>query len=129
MAQELFKSLCPRIDVFSRGLYVDASIRVPNTVRDFLSREGIAAVQHVPVQLSETDMQQADLVLFMENKHLEQVVDRFAQYTDKCYLLLDFAYGKEQEIADPIGLRGWAFDKQADLLRRAVAACAQKLSN
>lgn len=129
MAQELLKSFCPQLTVFSRGLYVDPAVSVPETVQRFLIDHKVAVSSYVPVQLSQVDLEQADLVLFMEKQHLEHVIDRFAQYTDKCYLLLDFAYGQEKDVADPIGLKGHAFNRQADILYQAVRACGEKLNH
>ncbi len=127
MAQELLKHFCPHVQTFSRGLYVDPALEVPDTVRQFLIRQQILPAPHTPTQLAVADMQEAEVVLFMEQQHLEQVTDAFAQYTDKCYLLLEFAYGKQKDVIDPIGLTGRAFDKQATILLDAVRACAQKL--
>ena len=128
MAQELLKHFLPQVETLSRGLYVDPSLEVPQKVKDFLLRAGITPAVHTPAQLSAADMQTADLVLFMEQNQLEEVIDRFSEYTDKCYLLLDFAFEREQDIADPILLTGRAFEKQAQVLRQAVEACAQYLS-
>ena len=127
MAQELLRQLCPKTEAFSRGLYVDPEYTVPAKVQYFLTRQGLTPAPHTPTQLAAPDMANADLVLLMEQSQLEQVLDTFAEYTDKCYLLLDYAYGREADLADPIGLEGRAFEKQAALLKRAVQACAQRL--
>ena len=127
IAQELLKQLRPELSVFSRGLYADPHYTVPEKVQRFLASRGIVAARHVPTQLSAADMDRADLVLVMEEKQLQQILDSFAQHTDKCYLLLDYAYGQETDLADPIVLEGKAFEKQAVLLQRAVENCAKRI--
>ena len=127
IAQELMKKLLPRAEVFSRGLYVDPELSVPQKVLDFLADQKIMPAPHRPVQLTEQDLQQADLIFCMEPQHMDKLADRYAQYTDKLWLLNDFAFGKETPVVDPISLSGSAFQKQARLLQKAVAACALRL--
>ena len=127
IAQELMKKLLPRAEVFSRGLYVDPELSVPQKVLDFLADQKIMPAPHRPVQLTEQDLQQADLIFCMEPQHMDKLADRYAQYTDKLWLLNDFAFGKETPVEDPISLSGSAFQKQAQLLQKAVAACALRL--
>ena len=125
MAQELLKKLRPDLEVFSRGLYADPNYVVPQKVHRFLTACGITPPKHISTQLSAADVETADLVLLMENQQLEHVLDAFAQHTDKCYLLLDFAYGQEKDLPDPIDLSGSAFDEQAKRLSQAISTCAK----
>lgn len=127
MAQELLKKLRPDLEVFSRGLYADPGYFIPETVRQFLAEHRISLPPHTSTQLSAADMETADLVLLMEQQQVDQVLDAFAQHTDKCYLLLDYAHEEEKDLADPISLTGKAFRKQAELLYRAIEICAQKI--
>ena len=124
MAQEMLKHLRPEVGVFSRGLYADPNYEIPQKVLSFLQKHHIVPSTHLSTQLSEADLAAADCVFFMEQAHLDQVLDRFAQYTDKCYLLSEFATGQAADIPDPIGLTGRAFEKQAEVLKRLVNACA-----
>ena len=127
MAQEILKQLLPQAEVFSRGMYVNTEISVPEKVQKFLLNNDITPSPHRPTQLTESDLQAADLILCMEPEHLEKLTDRYAQYMDKMWLLNDFAFGKETALQDPIGLQGHAFEKQARLLQKAVIACAKRV--
>ena len=127
MAQEICKALRPDIQAFSRGLYANPFYEVPAKVFTFLRLRGIVTKAHTPTQLSEADLQAADYVFVMEPTHLEQILDRYAQYTDKCYLLLDFAYGQEKALPDPIGLEGNKFNRQATILTEAVEKALNRL--
>jgi len=127
MAQEILKHILPQAEVFSRGMYVDSEIAVPEKVRAFLLKQGLSPVSHQPKQLSAADLETADFVFCMEPEHLDRLCDHYAQYMDKMWLLNDFVYGKETALEDPIGLSGSAFEKQAELLHKTVVACAKKL--
>lgn len=129
MAQELLKQICPTIESFSRGLYADPSFAVPAKVLAFLAKHGITPDEHTPAPLQEQDLQTADIILLMEQRHLDKLVDRYAQYSDKMYLLNEFAFGQETDIADPISLSGKAFEKAATQLTLAIQAIAKQLKN
>ncbi len=128
MAQEILKKCLPQFVVFSRGMYVDPTLPVPQKITDFLTRIGLPPAQHQPTQLVEEDLQQADFVFCMETLHHARLLDRFAQYTDKIWLLNEFAWNKKTSIEDPIGLTGRAFDKQARELVKTVEATALRLT-
>ena len=128
MAQELLKHFRPAVQAFSRGLYADPDYVIPPKVFAFLQTYQIAPAPHVPTQLAGADLAAADYIFFMEQQHLDSVLDRFAQYTDKCYLLGEFVTGESVDLPDPIGLRGRAFDRQADVLARWVHTCAGRLA-
>ncbi len=129
MAQQLMRQELPQAQVFSRGLYADSSLSVPEKIRLFLEKNGAEASVHTPLLLTKEDVKEADIVFFMEKQHLDMQADRWAEYSDKMWLLWDFAFGEEKDVPDPIGLSGRAFEKNALLLARAVHAAAQKLKN
>ncbi len=128
MAQRWLQQLLPQAAIISRGLYADPALPVPEKIWHFLEERGIPRSPHTPQLLRKEDLEWADFIFFMERRHLEQVADRYAQYSDKMWLLRDFAWGKEEDAADPIGLSGRAFEKNARLLLEAVSAVAEKLA-
>lgn len=128
MAQELLKQRLPGLSVRSRGLYADPACRVPEKVTHFLEQNALSAPDHRAAPLTEADLQWADYVFFMEQAHLDQTADRWAQYSESFFLLLDYAFDMEKDIADPISLSGKAFTKEAQKLKEAVFAAADKLS-
>ena len=127
MAEELLRPLLPGCTVFSRGLYADASYRVPAKVTDFLQKNAISAPPHTSTQLAKDDLEKADIIFFMEQAHLDKISDSYAQYLDKMWLLNDYAFGQEEDLQDPISLSGRAFEKSAERLKKAVTAVAEKL--
>ena len=127
MAQEICKKLLPQAEVFSRGLYADTTYEIPAKVTSFLSSQAITPAVHQSTQLTEKDLAYADLIFCMEQTHLNRLLDRYAQYTSKLWLLTDFAFEKEIDLQDPISLSGRAFVKQALLLQKAVEATVLKI--
>ena len=127
MAQELLARTLPGATVFSRGMYVDPLLSVPEKIIRFLASQGITPRAHTPTQLTPEDLQTADLIFCMEPQHQERLLDHYAQHTDKIWLLAEYAFGKPEAIEDPIGLSGRAFEKQAQYLAKAVQAAAERL--
>ena len=127
VAEELLKKYIPDSEVFSRGLYVDEEYQVPEKIYQFLQEKNISPSEHKATQLTPDDLEKADFIFFMEQAHADTILDRYAQFTDKIWLLNDFSLDKQTDIIDPIGLSGRAFKKQMELLDKAVYACAEKL--
>lgn len=128
MAQEFLKKLLPSAEVFSRGLYADPSYAVPQKVLQALNARQITGVEHTSTQLTAADLEAADLIFCMEAAHEERLLDRYPQYTDKIWLLTDFAFDKPQDLVDPIGFSGRSFDKLAQQLYHTCEAAAQRIS-
>ena len=118
MAQELLKQVLPQADVFSRGLYADPEFPVPGKVLKFLAANNLTPAPHRPTPLQASELQSADYVFCMEPQQRDFLADRYAQYSDKIWLVNEFAYGKETEVEDPISLHGSAFEKQARISRK-----------
>ncbi len=128
MAQEFLKKALPNAQVFSRGMYADPAVRVPDKIRRFLKQNGIVPGEHMPVLLSKDDAARADFIFLMERRHLDMLTDRWAEYSDKMWLLRDFVFGEDKDVPDPIGLSGRVFEKNARLLEKTVHVLAQKLA-
>ncbi len=128
MAQEFLKQLLPGATVFSRGLYADPSCEVPQKVKEALAKHQISFTTHTATPLTAKDLAQADLVFCMEQPHTDLLLDKYAQYTDKIWLLTDFAYDKPQDVPDPIGLEGRTFAKQAEQLYKLCQAAASRMN-
>lgn len=126
MAQEFFKQLLPQVQVFSRGFYANPAYQVPPKVKEALAAHQIAFAGHISTPLTAADLAQADLIFCMEQAHEERLLDQYPQYTDKIWLLPEFAWGKTQDVQDPVGLEGRSFAQAAhQLYQLCQAACAR----
>lgn len=127
LAQEFLKSLLPEETVFSRGFYANPAYEVPQKVEQALRDRLLPCVDHTSTQLTPEDLQTADLIFCMEQAHEERLLDRYPQYTDKIWLLTDFACDTRQDIPDPISLEGRAFAKQAARLYTLCEVTARRI--
>ena len=131
IAQELMHKLIKErglaAEVFSRGIYADSGLRPPAKVIDFLKEAGITPAPHIPTLVSAADMARADIILVMEQRQLDYLKDLYAQYSDKMFLLRDYAFGEDEDVDDPMGLNGHAFTKAARAIENAVKSIADKL--
>lgn len=127
MAQEFLKRLLPQAEVFSRGLYANPAYIVPQKVITALAKHDIPFTKHTSTVLSAHDLQIADFIFCMEQAHEEILLDRYAQYTDKIWLLTDFVYNKRKDIEDPISFEGRTFEKSADKLYQICQAAAKRI--
>lgn len=116
------------IEVFSRGLYANPDYVIPDKIKDFLKSNGAAAEGHISTLVSIADLERADLVLVMTQDILDSLLDRAPQYTEKIFLLLDYAYGKEKDMPDPIALSGRPFEKIMTELKEAVEVVFNKIA-
>ncbi len=127
LAQEFLRSLLPGQTVFSRGFYANPAYCVPDKVKQALSARQITYTAHTSTPLTPADLQTADLIFCMEQTHEEILLDRYPQYTEKIWLLAEFALQQTQDLPDPIGLEGRAFTKQTDLLYQFCQAAAARI--
>lgn len=128
MAQEFFKHLVPEGEFFSRGLYADPSFLVPSKVINALAKHHISFAGHTSTPLTPADLAGADLIFCMERTHEEYLLDHYPQYTDKIWLLAEFAQGSETDIEDPISLEGRMFEKTAEKLFKICQAAAKRIA-
>ena len=129
MAQEFFKQLLPTEMVFSRGLYADPSLSVPAKVQKALAKHNISITEHTPTPLAGADLQLADLIFCMEQAHEERLLDRYPQFTNKIWLITDFALEQTEDLPDPIALEGHHFEKYVDKLYQLCQKAAERITN
>ncbi len=127
MAQEFLKQLLPQVTVFSRGLYADPTYVVPAKVKEALAKRHVLFTKHISTQLTAADLQEADFIFCMERAQEERLLDRYPQFTDKIWLLAEFATNTPADIPDPIDLEGRQFTKHAERLYQLCQAVAGRI--
>ncbi len=111
----------------SRGTAAQAYCRMPRQVGAFLERMGIADIAHTPALVREEDINWADLVLVMENRHFEDLAERFPQSLRKMHLFLDYCAGGEgRDLRDPMGGSDKIFDEVLTEIRGAIERLVKK---
>ena len=131
ISQELFKSLLKKdnrfdIDVISRGTYVLPYISVPEKIKNFLSKNNIEYNQHTPTQYSKQDLDSCDFIFVMTQEQYDEITDKYAEFSDKIYLLQEFVTNKTRDIDDPISLEGKKFEYAADNLKKLICSLYKK---
>lgn len=133
LAQELLKkfikdSTITGIEVISRGVFAFEDYPIPQKNIDFLLKNGIEYKKHTPTLISKEDISTSDLILVMTVEQLEILIDKYAEFTDKIHLFLEFADNTKEDMPDPIGKTGKQFDKIAIKIKEAVLKTAKKIN-
>jgi protein-tyrosine phosphatase len=133
LAQEFFKkiisdSLITGTEVISRGVFAFEDCQMPQKNIDFLIKNGIEYKKHTPALIAKDDIVTSDLIFVMTNEQLELLTDKYAEFTDKIHLFLEFADNTKEDMPDPIGKTGKQFDKIATKIKEAVLKTAKKLN-
>lgn len=132
MAQEILKKFInddnrSDIKVISRGTYVLSNFTVPQKIKDFLKENDIQYSNHTPTQYEKKDLESSDFVFVMTQEQLKTITDRYAQFSEKIFLFMDFCLGKEKDMKDPIDKKGSSFYKIANEIKQDVSILYKKI--
>ena len=111
----------------SRGIYAQDFYAVPDKLWNFLASKGIGKTEHKSTLLTKQDLEDCDLILTMTANQKEYILDRFAQFTDKVFMLKEYIYDKEEEVKDPISFSGSGFNKVMAKVYTAVCDLYNKI--
>jgi len=133
MAQEFLKKIInddnrSDIKVISRGTYVLSNFTVPQKIKDFLKENNIECSKHIPMQYGKEDIESSDFIFVMTQEQLRTINDKYAQFSDKIFLFMDFCLGKEKDMKDPIDKRGSSFYKIANEIKQDVSILYKKIT-
>lgn len=115
------------IKAISRGIYAQDFYSVPDKLWAFLAGKGIGKIEHKSTLLTKQDLENCDLILTMTADQKEDILDRFAQFTDKVFMLQEYVYDKEEEVKDPISFSGSSFNKVMEKVYTAVCDLYNKI--
>ena len=132
ISQEILKDLFKKnnkkdVEVISRGTYVLPHITVPNKIKDFLLSNNIVYNNHIPTQYSKQDLSSSDYIFVMTQDQYDEITDKYAEFSDKIFLLGEFISNKTRDIDDPISLVGKPFEKAANNLKNLIYSLYEKL--
>lgn len=111
----------------SRGIYAQDFYDVPDKLWAFLKTKGIERTEHKSTLLSKEDLENCDLILTMTQDQKDFILDRYAQFTDKVFMLREYIYEKEEEVQDPISFNGSSFNKVMEQVYTAAKDLYNKI--
>ncbi len=109
MAQGLLKNMLREegikdVKVSSAGTATLSSYGIYGILEKVLKEEDIEISNYKPIQVTAEIVKDADLVLVMEKRHKEAILEMAPEVENRVFLLKEFAGEKENlDIPDPIG--------------------------
>ena len=119
MAEAVFRKNAPGVKVSSAGIAANPSYRIFGALEEIFNEEGVPHKNHVSTQVTKEILDEAALVLCMENRHKDYIKENFPFVSGKVFLLTEYA-GEKGEILDPIGLDKSFYRKTFDIISGLV---------
>ena len=113
------------IDVSSAGTHALVDKPMDSTALEVLREHGVDHPDHKGRQLTREMLQQADIVLTMEKRHVESIARMAPEVRGKTFLL--GKWQNNQEIPDPYRQQKVAFEHVYQLMTQGVDSWSQKL--
>ncbi len=133
MAEGIFNQILAENDddvhVTSAGISVYVSTPASEEAIRITEDMGIDISHHMSTQISEQMVHDADLILVMTLSHKNILIDIFPDYSEKIYTLLEYAYGSDDDIADPFGMDYDAYRECAVEIKGAIEKVYEKIRN
>ncbi len=102
-------------------------IGISDYSKKLLEEDGIKITTHKAKQINSTMINKFDLILVMDKTHLKKIIRRFPLASNKVFLLLEYAYGKKEEINDPIGMGFNEYKKVYKKIKEAINVIFHKI--
>lgn len=125
MAAALLRTLRPEKKVSSAGLVALEGHDMDDTARTVAEANGVPCPPHAGRKLSGTLCHEADLILVMEARQRDRIIQRYPEVSGKTFLLTRWSGG--QDIPDPFHRGREVFERIFPALRQAVETWAAKL--
>jgi len=109
MAQGLLRKMLSEegikdVEVSSAGIAALPSFAIYGVLEKVLKEESIEISNHKPTRVTADIVKDADLILVMERRHKEAILEMAPEAENRVFLLKKFAGEKENlDIPDPIG--------------------------
>ena len=134
MAEGIFNQILKENDdddihVTSAGISVYVSTSASEEAICAMEEMDIDISDHMSSQVTEEDVENADLVLVMTTGHKNILIDLFPDSADKIFTLLEYAYRNEEDIADPFGMDQDAYRQCAIEIKGAIEKVYDRIKN
>lgn len=127
MEKYLSKERIKGVEVVSCGISASPSFVVPEEVKGILKREGIN-ISHTPLQVKAELLENATIVLTMDEHHKKYLSTFYPSFSKKVYLFKEYI-NKSGEIHDPIGKSREEFEKIFYEIKSCVLELIKKIKN
>lgn len=114
------------ISVEARALHTPATGASAEAV-DAMRARGLDISTHVPRRLSDSDVEQADLLLVMDRELLRDASVRWPDAASKMSRIMEYATGEPSDVKDPIGDIA-EYEMAAKRLGKAAIGIAKRLA-
>lgn len=125
IAEVLLQHQQPQLNVFSSGLGALVGKPADPSSVELMTEKGIDLNNHCAQQINSVLVAASDLILTMEQKHVDAIQSQFPESRGKVHLIGKWADG--QEIPDPYKKDKEAFSSAASLIESGLAAWQKKL--
>jgi len=133
MAQGLLKNMLrekgiENVKVNSAGIAALPSYGIYGVLEKVLKEEGIEISNHKPNQITPQIVKDADLILVMERRHKEAILEMAPEVENRVFLLKEFAGEKENlDIPDPIGQPEEVYRKRLEEIKEYLLKILEKI--
>lgn len=136
MAAELLKKILKdKADNFvikSAGTFALEGMSASSEAQRIMLKEGVDISSHRSMRLTKEMIEEADLILVMEEGHCNVILNLFPEAERKTYLLKSFMENKFQnsdlEITDPIGKPPEVYEEVLFVLRESLEGLIKRFN-
>lgn len=125
MAEALLKHSKPNLTVFSSGVGALVGKPADPTAQALMLEKGIDLSRHRAQQINSVLVSSADLILTMEQKHVEVIQSKFPESRGKVHLI--GKWNDNQEVPDPYKKDKAAFEVSLNLIEAGLDSWQSKL--
>lgn len=121
----MLQSLKPEKRIASAGLVGLEGQDMEPTARDVAECNGLVCGQHIARKLTAELCHDSDLILVMESRHRDRIIQRFPEASGKTFLLTQ--WNGKNDIPDPYKRGRDAFERVYPMMGKATRAWVEKL--
>ena len=125
MAEYLLKNTLPDLTVFSAGLDAVVGKTAEQTAMRLMKEKGVDMSAHCAQQLNSLLLSQADLVLVMEQAHINLIHNNYPSARGKVFLLGKWIDNKQ--IIDPYRRGDQAFQDSLQTIEASISGWQNKI--
>lgn len=126
MAEAILQHYNPDVNVYSSGLSALAGKPEDPHTKQVLSSVGIE-IEHVAQQINSVLVKNADIILTMEDRHVQAIISQFPESRGKVHLIGKWQSNKQ--IPDPYKKDITAFQESYALINDGLKSWQEKLWN